>query len=220
MKCILWGKIPDARRNYFQCVYTRALAFSWMKNLLVKCQPFDRIYFFLSFSRFLFHYYKKYCRVSKALDKVYQQPQLGKKHSCGWHKGWREMSFTTTIVTFDPLLLVFQKMNPMHGRLYSKESIDFEVLECCHWKKEENKIKQSKLTLDIKAKHNQNHKTPQLSVVSGYVSCIMLITFCRKYISTSSKIKLQYHIQELNCKGFELKWESWILKGKKNCLWL
>lgn len=160
VKCILRGKIPDAKRNYFQCVYTRALAFSWLKNLLVKCQPFDRIYFFLWFSRFLFHYCKKYCRVSKALDKVYQQLQLLKEHSCVWYKGWWEICFTTTIITFDPVLLVFQKMNLIHGRAYSKKSIDFEVLECCHWRKEENKAKQNKLTLDIKGKHNWNHKTP------------------------------------------------------------
>lgn len=159
MKCILWGKIPDAKRNDFQWVYTRALALDWLKNLLVKCQTFDRIHFFLWFSRFLFHYCKKYCRVSKALDKVYQQLQQGKKHSCVWYKGWREMSFTTTIVTFDPLLLVFQKMNLRHGKVYSKNWLWSAGMLPLKKGRKQSKARQA-YSIDIKAKHNWNHKTP------------------------------------------------------------
>lgn len=164
MKCILRGKILDAKRNYFQCVYTRALAFSRLKNLLVKCQPFDRVYFFLWFSRFLFHDYKKYCWASKALDKVCQQLQLGKEHSCVWFRGWWEMSFTTTIVTFDPLLLVFQKMVAFLAR-------NLLTLKCWNVAIEERKkTKQSKASLLLTLKPNATEitKLQQLSVVSGY----------------------------------------------------
>lgn len=100
------------------------------------------------------------------------------------------MSFTTTIVTFDPLLLVFQKMNPIDDSVSSKKSIDFEVLECCLEERKKTKQSKASLLLTLKPNTTEITKLQQLSVVSGYVYCILPITFCRKYISASSKIKL------------------------------
>lgn len=74
------------------------------------------------------------------------------------------MSFTTTIVTFDPLLLVFQKMVAFLAR-------NLLTLKCWNVAIEERKkTKQSKASLLLTLKPNATEitKLQQLSVVSGY----------------------------------------------------